>query len=655
MSGSVGSAFLTPNELLVARSLRYQPQAFEDAHQNALLQGQELALRQQEFGLKQEDILASREAARAAIARMGGGAPGPQSSATPPDGGGASGATIGQRQNNPGNLAFAGQPGASPGQGNRFASFPDMPSGVAANANQLALYQTQHGINTVRGAVTRWVSDPKANLTSYTDDIAKALGVGADDPIDLTDPTVQAKFIQAQFPHESAGGGYVLNPADVQKGVQMAAAQRGQRVQVASGTAPAPSGGAPQQQASAAPVAPSGVAARTGGTDVASVAPMAPGTPPGPAAEAPPTQLAPPAPPAAPQAPGLTPPPQLGPMGLTHDDVGRFTDQLIHARKPELVHQIINEMEATKTRNLAAQHQYQQDMYQRQRDAQTDAHTAEAARLARAKEDREAVEQAKPFHGNTPDAQNRNILIEGTKSGKTDTTEYASAWADYATEKVDANGLKYRPDMSPYDPPTGKVYGANSGRDLGKADVGQGPLAPPVINTAMMGNQAGLRNINRALKELDAHPDSVGAKGIQPDWLIQRTDPEGVKLRADIADILSQVFHERSGAAVMASEAVRLKPFTPGQTDTAKALRAKLERMREIYHEVLLDHYTTYGPEGGGRKLPRVEAALKETGTSDAAPELPPAAASSLKGGHETTFGNGQVWTLQDGKPVKVR
>ena len=176
----------------------------------------------------------------------------------PPAAAPGTGVTIGQRQNNPGNLTFAGQPGASPGQGNRFASFPDMPTGVAANADQLARYQTEHGVNTVRGAVTRWVGDPKADLTSYTGDISKALGVGPDDKIDLTDPNVQAKFILAQFPHESAGGGYVLNPADVQKGVQMAAANRGQVVQ-APGTAIA---------TAPAPVA-RGVAARTGGTDVA--------------------------------------------------------------------------------------------------------------------------------------------------------------------------------------------------------------------------------------------------------------------------------------------------------------------------------------------------------------------------------------------------
>jgi hypothetical protein len=227
------------------------------------------------------------------------------------------GATIGQRQNNPGNLTFAGQPYAQPGQGNRFAAFPDMPTGVAANADQLSLYQTQHGINTVRGAVTRWVGDPKADLTSYIGDISKALGVGPDDKIDLTDPAVQAKFIQAQFPHESAGGGYVLNPADVAKGVQMAAARRGQTVQPTPPAAVAAVPGAPAAPGTPATPAPYRTASNAPVPPPTPTAPgqaaPAPGQPavPGGAASAP----QPPAPPA-----GGPAPPQLQPLnanGLT--------------------------------------------------------------------------------------------------------------------------------------------------------------------------------------------------------------------------------------------------------------------------------------------------------------------------------------------------
>jgi hypothetical protein len=245
---------------------------------------------------------ASNTASTAAPGSTTGAAP---PTTTPPGTPGA-GATIGQRQNNPGNLTFAGQPGASPGQGNRFAAFPDMPTGVAATANQLALYQEQHGINTVRGAVTRWVSDPNADLTSYTADVAKALGVGPDDPIDLTNPDVQAKFIQAQFPHESAGGGFVLNPADVAKGVQMAAANRGRAVQ-APGTAIASAAPATAQPGQPVPTQVAGPPMVSTAPPGSTAAPVAPTLPP---AQTDTTQ--PPAPTAAAPAPATAQPPQPG-------------------------------------------------------------------------------------------------------------------------------------------------------------------------------------------------------------------------------------------------------------------------------------------------------------------------------------------------------
>ena len=185
--------------------------------------------------------------------------PGTAGGAGKPGGGGIA---LGMRQNNPLNLTFAGQPGAQPGQGNRFATFSDLPSGVAATADQLALYQTQHGINTVQDAVKRWVSDPKADLTSYTADVANALGVKPTDKIDLTDPAVQQKFILAAQPHESGGGGATLNPADVAKGVQLAAANRGQtaqgpqapyKVATAGATVPGPPSGSTTAPAATPP------------------------------------------------------------------------------------------------------------------------------------------------------------------------------------------------------------------------------------------------------------------------------------------------------------------------------------------------------------------------------------------------------------------
>ncbi len=179
------------------------------------------------------------------IASLVGGSMPPQTQEAPPPpapvtGGGSGGVALGMRQNNPGNLTFAGQPGASATEGNQFATFPNMPTGVAAHAAQLVINQQQHGVDTVRGQVTRWVSDPKADLTSYIANTAKAIGVGPDDKVDWTNPQVQTAFILAQQPHESGGGGAKLDPADVQKGVQLYASQRGQNTQTAAGVTPSP-------------------------------------------------------------------------------------------------------------------------------------------------------------------------------------------------------------------------------------------------------------------------------------------------------------------------------------------------------------------------------------------------------------------------------
>lgn len=175
---------------------------------------------------------------------LGPNAPGgftPPSGAPAAGGGGAGNApvlprntsmTAGQQGNNSGNLMVAqggalppGATGVIPVSGGRYvASFPDAATGIAAQSDNLAAYQSQHGINTIRGAVARWVSDPKADITSYVNDIAKAAKVDPDAPVDLTDPNIQRAFFLAQQPHES--GSAWLKPADVDAGIAMAQARR---------------------------------------------------------------------------------------------------------------------------------------------------------------------------------------------------------------------------------------------------------------------------------------------------------------------------------------------------------------------------------------------------------------------------------------------
>ena len=137
----------------------------------------------------------------------------------------------------------------------------------------------------------------------------------------------------------------------------------------------------------------------------------------------------------------------------------------------------------------------------------------------------------------------------------------------------------------------------------------QPDLAPPVVTGGMLANGVGQRKVMAALAALEAHPDAVGLKATQPEWLLQRTDPEGVRLRGYVSNVAGHEFHDLSGAAVSPSEASRLK-FIPSEKDTAEALKTKLHSMLDLNRETMLQSYRTYGPENGGRRLPVVEEAI---------------------------------------------
>ena len=127
---------------------------------------------------------------------------------------------------------------------------------------------------------------------------------------------------------------------------------------------------------------------------------------------------------------------------------------------------------------------------------------------------------------------------------------------------------------------------------------------PPTINTAIIANQTASNQLDRAIALLSGKDlpgmvgdvNATGMKGYLPTGLLNRIDPQGVAARAEIADIGSLKLHDRSGAAVTASESPRLLPFIPLSTDdnaTAlkKLTRLKLElenetsAMRDIYSE----------------------------------------------------------------------
>lgn len=129
------------------------------------------------------------------------------------------------------------------------------------------------------------------------------------------------------------------------------------------------------------------------------------------------------------------------------------------------------------------------------------------------------------------------------------------------------------------------------------------PLPAP-IQKALLENGSSLRKVEDALAAIEKYPDALGAANYLGDGIRQRTDPEGITARALVADIGSLKIHDRSGAAVTASETPRLKPFIPSATDNPETVKKKLSLFRQEYEAIQSDITGTYSREQGYRASP---------------------------------------------------
>jgi len=167
---------------------------------------------------------------------------------------------------------------------------------------------------------------------------------------------------------------------------------------------------------------------------------------------------------------------------------------------------------------------------------------------------------------------------------------------------------------------------------------------PTQINQAIIKNVQTLKQLDDTIALLGKNPDATGYKGYLPNVVLSRVDPEGVDVRAGIADIGSLVLHERSGAAVTAAESPRLLPFIPLATDDNATAVKKLKRMREIAAADQLGLTETYGQDQGYKPNPLVS---KPSAAPEAAPAVPTIYATNGKQRLQSTDG-GKNWT-----PVK--
>jgi hypothetical protein len=87
------------------------------------------------------------------------------------------------RDNNPGDLKFAGQPGATGQDPQGFAVFPDAPTGWQALYNQLNAYVSEFPAYSILQIMAHYLgqstatSDAQGNAFTYASFVAQALGV----------------------------------------------------------------------------------------------------------------------------------------------------------------------------------------------------------------------------------------------------------------------------------------------------------------------------------------------------------------------------------------------------------------------------------------------------------------------------------------------
>jgi len=132
------------------------------------------------------------------------------------------GGTVAERHNNPGNLVFAGQRGASKGEtvaGHTFAKFKSTEEGIAALYRQLQLYQ-QRGIDTLTEVMGVYAPEGANNTSAYIKALSKSTGLDPNQQLNFGDPATAAAMIRGISQHE-AGKSY-LSDQQILSGISMA-------------------------------------------------------------------------------------------------------------------------------------------------------------------------------------------------------------------------------------------------------------------------------------------------------------------------------------------------------------------------------------------------------------------------------------------------
>uniref|UniRef100_C6BBR9 Putative bacteriophage protein n=1 Tax=Ralstonia pickettii (strain 12D) TaxID=428406 RepID=C6BBR9_RALP1 len=169
----------------------------------------------------------------------------------------------GIRNNNPGNLNYVGQPGATreSGPNGRFAVFQTAEEGLVALARQLRLY-AQRGINSVRAIISKFAPPTENDTQAYIESVSKRLGVDANASLNVNDPRVMQGLMDAIIKVENGRNPYSTEQLASASAVRAAGAQAAAQAPVTltqETTIHVTGGGDPQSTAQAVAQAQNGV------------------------------------------------------------------------------------------------------------------------------------------------------------------------------------------------------------------------------------------------------------------------------------------------------------------------------------------------------------------------------------------------------------
>ena len=113
----------------------------------------------------------------------------------------------GIRNHNPGNIDRTAERwqgmAADQSSDKRFVVFDAPVWGLRALAKVLLSYQRKHGLRTPAAIIGRWAPPVENDTGAYARQVAKALGVGVNDQIDLQQARMLERILPAIVQHEN--------------------------------------------------------------------------------------------------------------------------------------------------------------------------------------------------------------------------------------------------------------------------------------------------------------------------------------------------------------------------------------------------------------------------------------------------------------------